>query len=507
MNYDYLFTKNDTVCYRILAEFNQRTDFVISRSDLGEIFDLTYYQLHKYFDLINTDLASVSDDHPCYIEEIQKSAWKAYGLNTFTLQKIALTYLNRSPFMMALEYQFFYKNLHTKREFIAANYLSTSVFYRASDSLESTLNKHHFYRPSTLIDNREFTIRLHLFQIYYNMYNSVTEPFAAINGVVTALLDNIYQILPTEVGPTSEVKLSTFLRIWLLRMFNKQMIDDDALPDIVFDGKAGQLFGSLKKLLKGQIELTHAEFNYLYQFLITQDFLGADIQQQTADAFPNVIRLSKLFIKDIQQENVLFDTDLINNGRLWNKLLNIHLQFTTFYIEPTTFINPSQMQFFSGLYPTFDIAIRKMINTLNQRNDIKITNDMAVNLYFSYMFALINAIPPELMRDQVHICVDFSEGALYTDYVIQSLNSFSHAHLVIDKVISPETDIFISDLHSPKVKQPQIIWQDPPTAPDWAELADTILVTKRAKLHESYPDTEPFLKGGESHEHEQTETN
>lgn len=115
----------------------------------------------------------------------------------------------------------------------------------------------------------------------------------------------------------------------------------------------------------------------------------------------------------ILHENVLVDTKLMNTDKLWSRLLQIHLQFTTFYIEPTTFINPNQMKFFSDLYPTFDIAIRKMIGSLQQRTDLHLTSDMAVNLYFSYMFALINSIPPELMKDQVHICVDFSE-ARYT---------------------------------------------------------------------------------------------
>jgi len=500
MNYDYLFTKNDTVCYRILSEFNVRTDFTITKSDLGDIFDLTYYQFHKYFDQINTDLAAVSKGTPCYIDDAPNSSWKAFGLNTFTLQKIALVYLNRSPFMMALEYQFFYDNLHTKREFITANYLSSSVFYRALESLERTLKKHHFYQPSSLFSDQEFTIRLHLFQLYYTMYNSVSDPFESINDLITAVIQQIYQVLPVEVGPTSETKLSTFLRIWLLRIFNQHEITADALAQIKLDDRGKQLFESLKTLFADQITLSSTEFNYLYNFLISQGYLGSKIQNQTAASFPSVVQLSKQFMDGILHENVLVDTKLMNTDKLWSRLLQIHLQFTTFYIEPTTFINPNQMKFFSDLYPTFDIAIRKMIGSLQQRTDLHLTSDMAVNLYFSYMFALINSIPPELMKDQVHICVDFSEGSLYTDYVIQSLDSFNHAHLIIDKVVKPETDIYISDFHSPKVKQPQIIWQDPPTAPDWAELADTILATKHAKLIEFYPNAQPFWGGDSSDE-------
>ena len=102
-------------------------------------------------------------------------------------------------------------------------------------------------------------------------------------------------------------------------------------------------------------------------------------------------------MNEMHNDNVLLTTHLVDDNQLENSLLSIHFQFATFYIEPTTFISPDQVQFFAELYPAFDVAVSH-ITKLQRREDFNLTQKMAVNLYFSYMFALINAIPAELMR-------------------------------------------------------------------------------------------------------------
>ena len=164
------------------------------------------------------------------------------------------------------------------------------------------------------------------------MYNSVSEPFESINDLITEVIQQIYHVLPVEVGPTSETKLSTFLRIWLLRIFNQHEITDAALAQIKLDDRGKQLFESLKTLFADQITLSSTEFNYLYNFLISQGYLGSKIQNQTASSFPSVVQLSKQFMDGILHENVLVDTKLMNTDKLWSRLLPVsytHLTLPT----------------------------------------------------------------------------------------------------------------------------------------------------------------------------------
>ncbi|KRK97832.1 hypothetical protein FD04_GL000804 [Secundilactobacillus odoratitofui DSM 19909 = JCM 15043] len=482
MNYNYLFSKNDATCFDILTMLNTRSDMRISKHELNEQFDLTNYQLHKFFNSINADLMQVSGNEPAYLDESDNLHWQAFQVDTLLIQRVALLYLNRSPLYVALEYNFFYDNLYTQKEYVSANYMSTSVFYRASENLEKTLNAHHFYTASTLFADDEFTTRLHLFQLYYTVYNTVEVPFADLTNLVDRLIEVISTILPKQLKPTQLTKLSIFLRVWLLRMNNHHILENVIFDSLNPDQSGKELYSLIDDILVKGIKFNEAEFNYLYAFLLTQGFLGESLQSGAATSLPTVVQLSNQFIHNILHQNILVQTSLINSDALWQRILNIHLQFMTFFIEPTTFINPNQINFFSELYPAFDISIHQTIDELKQRRDLKIDQHMSVNLYFSYMFALINSIPPELMKDQVHICVDFSQGTLYTDYVIASLQSFSHANIILDVLVTNKTDIYISDFHSPQVHKQQVVWQDPPTSLDWTKLADIILSVKKRKL-------------------------
>lgn len=496
MNYSYLFSKNDAICYAILSALSSRTSLTLTKEEVGKTHGLTNYQLHKYFDQLNADLAEISTETPTYLNEVNNTLWKAFNLNSFALQRIALLYLNRSPLFTALEYRFFYDHLYTKRDYIETSFMSTSYFYRSLDNLEATLTEHHFFDATTLISDPEFTIRLHLFQLYYTMYNSVEAPFADLNDLVKLIIDMITEVLDNPISPTQKTKLSTFLRIWLLRQHNNNFIDQAGTLNLPQLTTATTLFDQLSALLHDEIKLSQVEFDYLMAFLVTQGFFGKSQQNQAAETLPTVTKLSNQFMSALLNENILLKTSLINGDALWQSLQTIHLQFTTFYIEPTTFINPKQIQFFADLYPAFDVTVDHMINYLHRQEDLHVTKAMAINLYFSYMFALINAIPAALLRDQIHICVDFSQGTLYTDYVIQSLTAFNHAHLVIDQVVDANTDIYISDFHSPEVVPPQVIWQDPPTAADWSQLADLILAVKHQKLTEYFPNHDASSEGG-----------
>lgn len=487
MDYTFLLTKNDNICLDILSRFTQQADQILSKEELAQSLSLTNYQLNKYFETMNADLAAVSEDTPCYLDEPNKGMWQSFGLNSFLLQKVTLLYLNRAPLFTALEYQFFYSNLYTKRQYVSANYMSSSVFYRALDSLDPVLRKHGFFQASSLYADEEFTVRLHLFQLYYTMYNGVSEPFEPLNPLVNDMVSTIQSELPNDLNPTQETKLSTFLRVWLLRMLDSNPIGSDQKLHIKPTESSQKMMVQLQQLLADQLTLTAEEFNYLDSFLIAQGYLGTDEMGKLAADIPAVDELTQQFLGEMENNNVLLTTSLVDNQQLKDSLLSIHFQFTTFYIEPTTFIDPDQVKFFSELYPAFDIAVSHNITKLQRREDLHLTQKMAVNLYFSYMFALINSVPTELMRDQVHICVDFSQGTLYTNYVIRSLDGFNHAHIIIDTHLTEDTDIYISDFHSNKVTQAQVIWQDPPTPVDWSNLADLILDTKRKKLPDLFP--------------------
>lgn len=87
-----------------------------------------------------------------------------------------------------------------------------------------------------------------------------------------------------------------------------------------------------------------------------------------------------------------------------------------------------------------------------------------------------------MVLDKVHICVDFSQGSLYNNYITNTLKGFANANIVIESNLTRATDIYLSDFYSTAVKKAQIIWRNPPSPDDWGALGDTIIHYKQEKV-------------------------
>ncbi|MBT9671368.1 hypothetical protein GPK34_04875 [Secundilactobacillus kimchicus] len=483
MNFDFLYSKDDANCYLIINSFATHVNQCVTRTELRDNFGFTNYQLNKYLEQINNDCVQISDGVPSYISEEEKEYWRSHHFPTVIIQKLSLIYLQRSPMYTAFQYLFFFNNRYSRTEYIKKQYLSHSGFYRLLSDLETQLNKNHFYTASGLYDDREFNIRLRLFQLYYSMFNGIAEPFPDFDINLNAIIEKITEISPNHrFTPTQLTKLKTFLKIWLLRLQNENHLDSTPLASIDNDPEWAEWFQELRALFNPEIKISHAELNYLYSFLLTGEFFGSNHSANQSQSFPTASKLTDDFMKTIESTKIFESNASLNLGQLRQGIFEVHLQFTTFYVEPTTFIHPNQVVFFQNLYPIFDLAIAKFTAHLQTISSFTFNQRMLVNLYFSYMFALINNVPPEMLRDKIHVCVDFSQGRLYTNYIIQSLQNFNNANFVIDQHIESSTDIYISDFSTKDVSLPQVIWRDPPTPADWTELADLILDVKHLKL-------------------------
>lgn len=102
------------------------------------------------------------------------------------------------------------------------------------------------------------------------------------------------------------------------------------------------------------------------------------------------------------------------------------------------------------------------------------------------MFALITEVPTEALPDKVYLCVDFSQGSVYTTYIENTLKSFNNVHIVIQHEIDDMIDIYLSDFKSEAVKPLQIIWENPPTPHDWQMLGDTIIAIRHNHSRDIY---------------------
>lgn len=482
MNYNLFFEEDDSLYYDILQQLVHSNEQKISEPQLLEQMSLTAYKLHKAITTINNDLMSISStQHPVYLDEPEKGLLRGNHLTTVVIQKIGLIYLQRSNIFSAFEYNYIYDHQYSKTDYMKENYISNATFYHAEGRMKKVLKHIDFGQINNPNTSPEYRVRLHLFQLYYPAYNGIESPFADLDSLIEMLVDELQSVCDIRYTPTQLNKLSIFLKIWILRMNGEHEIGTTLLT--LSKNESAERFESVRSIIASEYLITASddELDYLYTFLLIQGYMTAPPATFSREAMPTAHKLTDHFMEIAHQEKFLADPDKLDVSPLRDEIFKINVQFTTFYVEPTTFVDPSQVSFFQESYPIFDGIISRFIKTVHNKQTAIISDKDSVNLYFSYMFAMINSIPMDWMASRVHICVDFSQGNLYTNYIVKTLNSFSNANIKIEDHITEDTDIYLSDFYSSFISQTQITWLDPPTPTDWSQLADTIIAIKKNK--------------------------
>lgn len=493
MNASALFNAEDRASYRILQAISNAANQTLSESTLQEQFGLTKYKLNKVFDGLNADLVAVSTETPSYLDDLEKGYWRAHHLTKVILQKLRVMYLKRSYEFTVFEYQFFFSARTPKSKYMKEHFISNAKFYEASAQLKNDLAD-DFLSPHEPADT-EFATRLALFQFYFVAYNGIASPFKELDETVAALIRTLEAQLDVALLPTQTTKLRFFLKIWLLRMMNGQHIEKVLPGALELPGANGRLDG-IHKILPKQFGVTSAELDYLYAFLAIWHYLppASETDLISAARLPKAGRMTDEFLVLVQSRHILDGPGETDLSPLRQALFGLHVQMVTFYLAPTTFIDDQQISFFANLYPGFDELILTFISQLAKRADPVLNRTMAVNLYFSYMFTLINYLPTEALRDKVYVCVDFAQGPIYTDYISRTLSSFDNAFIVVEHRLSKHTDVYLSDFSDPTLAIPQVTWANPPSPADWGELADLTVRVKQAKMQTVVPKTvsDPF---------------
>lgn len=493
MNESALFNAEDQASYRILQAISNAVNQSLAETTLQEQFGLTKYKLNKLFDSLNADLVAVSSKTPSYLDDLEKGYWRAHHLTKVILQKLRVMYLKRSYEFTVFEYQFFFSNRTPKSKYMKEHFISNAKFYEASAQLKNDLAD-DFLSPHDPADT-EFATRLALFQFYFVAYNGIASPFKELDATVAALIRTLEAQLDVALLPTQTTKLRFFLKIWLLRMMNNQHIEK-VLPGALTLPSAGGKLDGIHQILPKQFGVTAAELDYLYAFLAIWHYLPTETEADLISAarLPKAAQMTDEFLTLVQTHHILEEGNHADLSALKTALFGLHVQMVTFYLAPTTFIDDQQITFFANLYPGFDALILTFISQLAKHADPVLSRTMAVNLYFSYMFTLINYLPNEALRDKVYVCVDFAQGPIYTDYISRTLSSFDNAFIVVEHQLSKHTDVYLSDFSDPRLTMPQVTWANPPSPADWRELADLTVRVKQAKMQAVVPTTvsDPF---------------
>lgn len=484
MDYTLFFEKNDQLCYNLLQKFAVGRNYILTQEAILETLPVSEYKLGQLLDTLNQDLSAITSTSDSQIAAIDKNVYRGHNITTTAVHEIRLMYLNRSVLFSLFNYNLLMANRESKETFRKKHFISKTKFYATQLELRDILNHSEFYESPSIIKDTEYVTRLRLFEFFYTAFNGIGSPFSEMDIRVNNLIINIQAQFNFVIKPVQRTKLEIFIKIWVLRMLNNQPMTVEIIPKDNLSTEVTERLTNIQSSCKHyfQLTLSDLELNYLYAFLVTQQYVPGIQTVLDQKNFPLAYDLSNQLVDALQSSNVLVNTTCLDEQRLRDTLIEIHLRFTTFYVEPSTFISFNQIDFFRETYPIFHTLVNHFIQSITKQRLLNLGQAESANLYFDYMFTLISCIPKELLHDRIYVCVDFSQGELYSNYIIQTLNGFSNANLVIETNLSANTDLYLSDFYTTTIKQPQIIWRNPPTPDDWAALGDLIIKLKQEKV-------------------------
>ncbi|MFD2386348.1 hypothetical protein [Enterococcus rivorum] len=136
---------------------------------------------------------------------------------------------------------------------------------------------------------------------------------------------------------------------------------------------------------------------------------------------------------------------------------------------------------FEEMYPEFHRIATRFMSIFDNFMECKNFFIDKSALYYDYMVSLIVSMPQNYLESPIYVCVDFSAGEIYAEYVFEKLNHLKRHGIQIQHKIDNKTDIYLSDHTNNKLLCKQIVFQNPPKENQWQLLKQTVLDIKKTK--------------------------
>ncbi|MDB7088864.1 hypothetical protein PM729_14390, partial [Enterococcus mundtii] len=161
-----------------------------------------------------------------------------------------------------------------------------------------------------------------------------------------------------------------------------------------------------------------------------------------------------------------------------NKLIALNRYHQIFDFTLSSFASSNQRDYFLESYPKLSKAVTRALTIYKEQ--LHFSDETIVNqLFFEYVFLLINHFA--FIEIPVYVCVDFSLGNLYTNFIQNQIQGFKNLNIIVENRLTSKTDIFVSDSVIENLSITQIIWKRPPTPNDWEVFGDAIIDVKRQR--------------------------
>lgn len=467
----------DILSFKVLIALNESEDRHLEVKLIQESLRFSNYKMKQLYGSIEDDLAALPSEFNATITQIG-SVWRVNNVTESTLRHLLLLYLHRSSVLPVFEYRFFYSHRFSKQQYMAEHYQSNVKYYASEQVLnERLLTEHHDVRLTKDPVDSEFNIRLFLLQCYSEWFGGLEAPFEELDELTSQIITYLTTLMPLHYSPTQLTKLRFFLKIWILRLRDDNVIQPEGMHLIPNEGKLSQL----RRVAPELLTLPDIELDYVYTFLIVGRYLldkdTRPVIEAHRDVFVDADILSHKLMKDLASHglfNSLSSTDLDNFERI---IYRLGVQLTSFYVPQiyTSQNTRGNMRELLAQYPATRQVIEIYMKIIFEYYPNLTDRNALMNIYYTCAFALVSRWPVNQLCKEVNVYVDFSQGKEFTDYMSRLIRQHTSFKLEFMAYLSSVTDIYISDFFNPTFKGNQLIWNGMPSDQEWLELKQLLI--------------------------------
>ncbi|MEE6725260.1 hypothetical protein RAO22_03135 [Pediococcus acidilactici] len=438
------------------------------QSELG----VSRHQVLMAFDLLKDTVASLN------LQNIDlaydgKGIIAMYGLTTSLLKQLleemALRAIRLNVFINSQLGIYGTQSQFTKRFGI-----SRATYYRNIMGIRQLFTEEIFNYRSMM----EASLRQMLFSVIHHFFNGIDGLPGKYRTELPVALEQICTDYGMDLKYTERKRLVNFAFVQAQRINQGHVLKDLTDQTPVSAAETGPDFGPLNQFWELQDEALQREKQYLTVYCRVNELLdfsmdqccGPQLQAQLQDLVDSQTELLYSTFADASLEKA------IKQIKLALTKTNVKV-FAPFYFSET-FVDPTKMPFFNETYPAIDMIVKQLLGEVAKRRELYIDQDVLTQLYYTYMLILLEHLPVKFLSRTVKITVDFSNGPIFTKYIVAQLQQFAPLNIEIMAELTKETDIFLSDQSFAELDCEQMIWESPPLAADWEQLGDMIVRIK-----------------------------
>lgn len=453
----------------------------VTVSRLEEVIGLSHFKVVNYLDGLIKDLYQF-EDNPRVLIYTDEIAVKNICLKT--IKELQVKYFKESQTIQLLLYLIEGKG--TIEKFSDKHFVSPSKTYARRKEIITFLKKYTSIKiKKNILTGNEIELRNILLSLLSEVFNGSYFPFSEEKKIQTnQLVEYLISFFQLRLTPTQNKKLRLFISVIITRINTNQVVETN-----FFMIESSELIGMIQ-ILKKIFPTTSrsslcAELSYIVLYL----FLEYDIQSPIIEDID-----FSLFVKNKELSNQIateiierieeaYQFKCVDEMKIIykKKIEKINLGHQYFEFYSSSFSTKKQIQFIYETYPIYSQIVEQVVLKYSDKFSFNHQN-MAIRLFYDYIFLLIDCLPTYEVERPIHVCIDFSQGKSYTKYIIKQVEGFKTLNLVVERQLTSKTDIFISDYLMDNLAKKQIIWKNPPTPTDWKYFGDTVVQMKQTSL-------------------------